>query len=731
MIILKMQAALRFGSNILFARRVAPSLALPIAALALLLAPAATAQSTDPAASPRHVISLNGEWQIAQGTLNAPPTDFPSTVKVPGLVDMATPAFDDVGVSSTQREAFWYRKKFTVDSPIPAYAMLKIHKAMFGNKAILNGHAFDETWMSFTPTYRNLHNVLVQGENELLIRVAAHARQVPAGYAHGLDPEKTKYIPGLFDSVEIILTQTPTITNIQVVPEVENKTARIQALLQNHTGATTSAKVQFTIRETDSGRLVGTAHANVELPADFAETTATATVTIADCQLWSPENPFLYTVTADCTTDRLSDRFGMRTFRLDQATGQAMLNGKPIFLRGSNITLYRFFEDPARGALPWDADWVRRLHKLVPTMNWNSLRYCIGFPPEAWYDIADEEGILIQDEFPIWNSRHGNIPNANTPHILSQEYAAWMRERWNHPCVVMWDAQNETLPEVTGKAIQAVRAIDLSNRPWDNGYGRYRAPGDSYESHPYLFNKQINGRPFMLEDLVHISGTPAGNRGGQNTNDNPIIINEYGWVWIDRQGKPTTLSEKVYERILKGKPATPAQYRTLNARLLAALTEFWRSHRACAGVMHFCMLGYSRPGGQTSDHFTDVAQLTLEPEFVRYVKDSFAPVGLSINFFQETVLPDSEINMGVMIINDEAAEWTGTVRLTLLRDGKTVNERKQTCTVPAYGRNELLFIQKYPAEPGKYQLRATLLKEGATEVNSYRDVEVGTPQEKK
>ena len=35
-------------------------------------------------------------------------------------------------------------------------------------------------------------------------------------------------------------------------------------------------------------------------------------------------------------------------------------------------------------------------------MHWNSIRYCIGFPPDFWYDIADEEGFLIQDEFPIW-----------------------------------------------------------------------------------------------------------------------------------------------------------------------------------------------------------------------------------------------------------------------------------------------------------------------------------------
>ena len=76
----------------------------------------------------------------------------------------------------------------------------------------------------------------------------------------------------------------------------------------------------------------------------------------------------------------------------DPATRRAMLNGKPYFMRGSNFTLYRFFEDSERGTLPWDDAWVRRLHRKFKTMHWNSLRYCIGFPPERWYAIADEEG---------------------------------------------------------------------------------------------------------------------------------------------------------------------------------------------------------------------------------------------------------------------------------------------------------------------------------------------------
>ena len=52
-------------------------------------------------------------------------------------------------------------------------------------------------------------------------------------------------------------------------------------------------------------------------------------------------------------------------------------------------------------------------------MNWNSLRYCIGFPPDFWYDIADEVGFLIQDEFPIWYLwQHGKfyVPE-QTPNV--------------------------------------------------------------------------------------------------------------------------------------------------------------------------------------------------------------------------------------------------------------------------------------------------------------------------
>ena len=96
-----------------------------------------------------------------------------------------------------------------------------------------------------------------------------------------------------------------------------------------------------------------------------------------------------------------------------------------------------------------------------------------------------------------------------------------------------------------------------------------------------------------------------------NPGDSPVVINEYGWLWLNRDGSPTTLTRELYANLL-GPNSTTAQRRHLYARYLAAETEFWRSHRQAAAVMHFTTLGYSRPGGQTSDHWLDVARLKWE-----------------------------------------------------------------------------------------------------------------------
>lgn len=693
------------------------------------------------AAEGRRTIALDGIWQMAESKADAMPAAFDHQAPVPGLADMAAPPFVEAGVKEKdpRRTAFWYRRTFTLDGPVPAVAVLKIHKARYGTRVFLNGAPVGEHPACFTPGYFDLRPHLKgNGQaNELTIRVGADRTAVPETIPWGHDYEKTRYIPGIYDSVELSLSGAPHIVRVQVAPDVPGKQARVQVVVRND-GPAVETTVACSVRPlgnlAGSGKAAPAAQANAGSAATpklalqpGQEQTVELRVPIADCRLWSPEEPFLYELQTTTAADSTTTRFGMRSFAFDPKTKLPMLNGKPYYLRGTNICIDRFFEDPGRGDKPWREPWVRAVIRAFRSMHWNSCRYCIGFPPELWYRIADEEGLMIQDEFPVWGQTGRLEP-------LTEQYAEWMRERWNHPSVVIWDAQNETAnQEITGQALTAVRSLDLSNRPWDNGWASPQAPTDVYEAHPY----RSSSPAFRLSAFAKMSprpGDPGSGSGNPvpNRHDNPIVINEYGWLWLNRDGSPTTLSVKAYESLLGEDNNTPQRRRTY-ARYLAAKTEFWRAGRRCAGVLHFCGLGYSRPGGQTSDNFIDIEQPRFEPNFFQYVRDAFAPVGLMIDFWSDELPAGAAKTQAVpvVVINDLDTPWSGPVRLRLLRDGKVLSEQSRDARVPPLGREVVAFETTLPGEPGRYELVAELRGADGAAVQSLRDLAVLTEAQRK
>jgi hypothetical protein len=687
--------------------------------------PAASGGGSAKQESKRLVISLDGTWQIAEGKMDRAPATFDRTVPVPGLVSLAMPGFDAPGPKITnrlsipqkdpKRDAFWYRRTFALDGPLPAVAKLKVAKAMFGARVFLNGTLLGDHVPSFTPGYFDAKPALKTGSNEILIRVGADRDAVGRAYPDGFDFEKERYIPGIFDSVQLILSGTPHILSVQASPDVAGKTVRVQARLRND-GAAAKAAVAFVVREAKSGKLAGQLVSETVDLAKDGEATLDVRIPLADCRLWSPEDPFLYALEADSGADALRTRFGMREFKFDPATRRAMLNGRPYSLRGSNVTLYRFFEDGECGKLPWNEKWVRVLHQRVKDMHWNCLRYCIGFPPEAWYDVADEAGILIDDEFPIWFG--GDVPKPMPVEELAKEYAEWMRERWNHPCAAVWDACNETLSPKTGAAFAQVRAMDLSHRPWDNGYSRPQEPGDMLEMHPYHFFGN-----FRLRSLATANPQPGDGK-------HAVVINEYGWHWVNRDGTPTTLTRELYQNVL-GENATPEQRFHMQATWLAADTEFWRAHRKAAAVMHFTTLGYSRPDGQTCDHWKQggVAGLQWEPEFHRYVRDAFAPVGLMVDYWKDRLIHGTKARVPVMLINDLDQPWQGPVTVRVKCGDRVCFETKQDCRLAPFGESTVVFNVAWPEQVGPGVLEAELRGAGGEPVHSVRDIEIVEPSQ--
>jgi hypothetical protein len=678
-------------------------------------------------AAERRVIRLDGTWQVAQGSLDTVPDEFDHCVPVPGLLDMAQPAFTEIGIKSEQRQAFWYRCEFKIDHDLPPVAMLKIHKAKYGSKVFVNGAVVAEELASFTPILVDVRQHLRGGgqTNHLVIRIGADRESIPADVPSGWDFEKYLYIPGIYDSVDLILSGYPFIANVQTVPNIEAGKVRIVAEVLGGEDVA-GGQLGVTVAPAKSDVVVGQAQARLGALKSGVKHKVDLTTAIKDCHLWSPEDPFLYRLVMTTPGDRCEVKFGMREFRFDQEKKQALLNGKPYIMRGTNVCIYRFFEDEARADLPWQKEWVRKLHRQFKSMHWNSIRYCIGFPPEIWYEVADEEGFLIQDEFPIWLL--GEAPEDPQADKIVPQYSSWMRERWNHPCVVIWDAQNESRTKETGEALQQVRHLDLSERPWENGWAEPQAATDCVEAHPYMFIRAWQDRePFRLKEMPSVSGSPVLQKA-QQAIPVPIIVNEYGWLWLDREGMPTCLTEKVYRSLL-GAESTVEQRRELYARYLAALTEFWRCHRQCAGILHFCGLGYSRPGnkprpegGATSDHFVDVASLQFEPLFEQYVRDAFNPLGLMLDFWAAEVPAESIQSTKVYIVNDLPDSWRGNVSIRITRAAETVAMQQVAAHVGGLGRQILDVQLTMPRPAGAYTISAELTDSQGHTVRSLRDV---------
>jgi hypothetical protein len=695
----------------------------------------------------RRIISLNGVWQIAK-TEGQIPSEWKSLIPVPGLVDLADPALDAIVLPTTDAPDgsnrpfygymdgwYWHRRMFEVDDTDFSVIRLKIFKARYHTKVYINGQFAGENLYCFTPSYFDLKPFLHEGRNEIVIGVGC-LPQMPDTIPNGRDYEKLKYIPGIYDNVEITFSNNPFIRNIQCAPDPEISRLYVSAEIETRSSSTPKLHYSVSDVKTGSPLVAGDFKENREnlvISQSNSEPgvyIATFNIDMTGAKKWTPQTPNLYQLTLSTSEDEKTERFGMRSFRFDPDKKVAMLNDEPHFLRGTNVCIYRFFEDPDRSTLPWDNKWVTTLHERFKNMNWEIARYCIGFPPERWYEICDSLGFMIQDEYPLWGEF-----NFSTG-ALAEEYRRWMRERWNHPSVIIWDAQNETVTPLTANAFRQVRKLDLSNRPWDNGWGLPDRPTDPIEAHPYLFNdywfqpdppegykKELfdTVRPAVHNSAISIYKS---NNKKDTTFTNPLVINEYGWIWLNRDGSTTTLTDGVYKNLWHDSLMTTQQRFHIYARHLAILTEYWRAHRQTAGVLHFCGLGYSRPKaprGQTSDHFIDIRNLTFEPEFERLVKPAFAPVGVMIDLWEKSYPPRSKVKVPVYVVNDTPSVFDQDIVLSISLGGKDIAVVRKHLSMDGFNAKIAEFNLTMPEETGNYILKAQVLHESEI-VFSERDL---------
>jgi glycoside hydrolase family 2, candidate beta-glycosidase len=696
----------------------------------------------------RTTISLNGEWDFDQTELAFPPRKYTRKIPVPGLVHLARPKISQYekffkkpdGVELVEQFNFlerdytpmynWYKRKVFIDEKFKDEQLfLTIKKSQYVTRVFVNGHEVGASMECYTPMDFNITSAVKYGsDNEILIQVGDRA-WLPSEAAGGTDKEKVHYLPGIWDDVFITATGKMRVDKVLFLPSLAKGLVTVKTLVRSlyppqmlyGDKMKDSCKIEFCVKEKTTGRIVGKKMIEGEAKRDN-RTYFETSISLDNPKAWTPDSPFLYegevsVYDQDELVDRYSVNFGMRDF---SRKGKFFtLNGDKFYLRGSNITLQRFFEDPDCQALAWDREWVKKLMVDLPkSIDWNAMRICVGIVPDFWYDLCDEYGIVLQNEWLYWQN-HG------WDEQVRKEYTNWVWSDGNHPSIVIWDAINENWDSYIGNTlIPELKELDPT-RIWDAGYMTSDQMGtndEMDEPHPYRaltlmhsseLNDYFKNNPYNLgalhENWVGFSSIlDAGV---------PQLVNEYGWIWLWRDGRPSKLTLNNYNYYL-GENATPEQCRELQAYWLELETEWLRSERSVGGILAFCHL--TNNYGFTGDWFiNDIKDLEPSPAF-RWFKHCFAPSAVFIDLADrrytkhlEPLKPGSDLVFNLVGVNDLNKESSGKVLMKLLDEkGTIISTQEESIVIEPFGKRLQPCLLKLPSKAGGYLLIAEYHEKG-------------------
>lgn len=201
------------------------------------------------------------------------------------------------------------------------------------------------------------------------------------------------------------------------------------------------AKLAVSVADAD-GHLVSAVTIRADSLRNFS-----GTVDVADPQLWTPENPYLYTVSVSLLLDdKQSDvqtfKTGIRTVSVTKEKG-FQLNGQTRKIKG--VCLHH--DLGPLGAAENKAAFIRQV-KTMKDMGADAIRTAHNMPSKMQMDVCDSLGMMVMAEsFDMWI--YPKCKNGYARFFKEwsdKDIANLVRRHRNHPSIIMWSIGNE-IPE--------------------------------------------------------------------------------------------------------------------------------------------------------------------------------------------------------------------------------------------------------------------------------------------
>ncbi len=346
----------------------------------------------------------------------------------------------------------WYRKSFTVPASESGNTVILNFDGVYSDAYVyVNGTYVGENHYGYSNFSFDISDYLtMDGVTENVIAVRA-VNNVPTSRWYSGS--------GIYRDVTLDIVKPVHVAGngtFVTTPDIENNKGTVEVAVDvvNDSDSTAEVTITNTVVETNDSE------STTQTVGAGATSTVTTSCEVLSPELWSIDDPNLYTVRTELSVngevvDTYDTTFGFRWYSFDSSGFH--LNGEDVKLNG--VCLHH--DQGAAGAAAYDDAMYRQL-SIMKDMGVNAIRTSHNPADEDFIDICNELGfVVIEELFDGWveakntnyndfsryfeQSVGSNGPDGSTSSMTWAEFAAKSvvkRDR-NDPSIILWSLCNE------------------------------------------------------------------------------------------------------------------------------------------------------------------------------------------------------------------------------------------------------------------------------------------------
>lgn len=393
----------------------------------------------------REIINFNKDWKFSKGNpASAQNIGFNDavweSVRLPHDWAIKGP-FDPKLSGETGKLPWkgegWYRKVFRLDASYRGMHFdLVFDGVMAFPKVYVNGELAGQWDYGYNSFYLDITPFLKPGEDNL-VAVYVDTRSHESRWYPGA---------GIYRKVQLIATDPVHVDMWGTQVTTPHITPQLASVSVHTTVQNTSNKGH---RVTVENYILTATGSTVALDSVFCPIKAgenhvfEQSLAIANPQLWSPDQPNLYTLRTVVRKDgkpcdEYYTTFGVRTIAFTADNG-FWLNGSRIQLKG--VCLHH--DLGALGAA-FNTRAMERELEIMRDMGVNAVRTSHNAPAPELLELCDKMGLLVIDElFDKWDSRADILPATDFNEFAQRQVRNFIKRDRNHPSIFLWSVGNE------------------------------------------------------------------------------------------------------------------------------------------------------------------------------------------------------------------------------------------------------------------------------------------------